>query len=667
MSVSVVLENAPPNNIFTPSDEVTGVVTIDISGRESTHYGIFLHLTQTTSSSWSRIERKTVTSSSSSSASSSSASSSASRAVTKTRKKVPHRVNYSGSSTKQTTIQLEAPGVLQPGRHVFPFRFQLGEETGTASSSSTSHSHSGRNFGSLLFPPSSGPVTLPSSSTFASSLRAIESHVGHESPPRGGLNYGLVAEVKRAFLKSNPTSSPTRIILAARPTEAEMGPVWGQESKTFLMGSGELGMQATLPRRVAVPSEILAPHVVVSNGSSKTVHAVKVQLVQLASFSASSPRSRDRQEAVVVAEASYPGVMAQHGTLDSVLSLSLPAGLPPSTSSRIFSLGYEVRIRCTVSLGFDLVVALPISIYHAAVFYSTPTPLIVEPLVNEGDKSARRVRHLLAPLAPSHVLLDPPGCLELFHAQPRERTVYYSSYQMYWIDVANEPRHPDQPPFTPMEESKAGRIATASSSAQPAAAGSSSAPPGVPSVTIRVSGVGRSALIVRYMKDNQPGQHFFSSYHGSATDLGGCQYELVLSPGTVESGLGGRWYIGVFGNQLIPPKSTFSIVATFENGAQSQAEYDAYLAILASQRGGDGGVGSSGAGDAPTVDPGYAPPMYADIFSESLDPPPLPDSYATSWEPSAPPADHPPPQTGPDGRPLPSAPPPDAAPPAYTE
>ncbi|KNC52285.1 uncharacterized protein AMSG_01112 [Thecamonas trahens ATCC 50062] len=623
MSVTITLDNAPPGMLYQAGDVVAGVVTIVVTGRETTHYGVFLNVGEEEECKWEATEVKHVNVESSKAKNS--------RLVLANESGVPSgkvaildTVSYSGSSSASTSMQIADSGVLQPGSHSFPFRFQL--------SPALSSTIDG--------------VSLPRAGASWSAASLVR---GSSSPASGKAVIGVHATMKRAALKSN-WRAHTSLRVAARHAPELMNPVSASESKTFLMHSGALDMTLSLPRSVAVATEVLQPALAINNGSTKNVNTVTLQFVQISTFHASTP-SRRRTEEEVLASMSFPGAPA--GTsINNVYSLALPPDLQPSrhgpstnSSGRaVVTNRYELRAACNVSMGFDLVARIPISIFHHQVFYLPPPMVLDERVLNADERGAELFRQLVPTRGPSQDLADPSGCELLVHGVPLSGKVVYRSYRMYWIDVGAVP----PPTATPV----------------PAGSGKEADPGlGVPALRINARGSGKSSLVVRYMKDNQPSQ--LGSSHGSATDLGGYQYELVIrAPDLVP----GRYYIGVWGNQFLPPTSTYTIEAQFLNGARSLADVEAEAAAAAAA---SSSAGPPSYDDLPPTDAGYAPPRYTSTAAGASAPPPMssmpppPSSSSMAPPPSASPYQTPPP----DASSAPSAPPPafNEQPPAYQQ
>ncbi|XP_011140067.1 arrestin domain-containing protein 17 isoform X2 [Harpegnathos saltator] len=181
------------------------------------------------------------------------------------------------------------------------------------------------------------PDSLPSS---------FESDFGH-------VRYTVKATLDRPWKFDQDVKSPFTVIspldLNTEPRAVE--PVQAEMSKTFwclCCATPALTVNFSLPVRGYVPGQSMPVKINVENRSSVVVNTVKLVLVKVVTFRATTPHSDSRTEEIVVTEVSK-GPVEGGGSADYEQHLDIPP-LPPSNLANcgIIDLEYNLKVEACV-------------------------------------------------------------------------------------------------------------------------------------------------------------------------------------------------------------------------------------------------------------------------------------------------------------------------------
>lgn len=393
------------------------------------------------------------------------------------------------------------------------------------------------------------------------------------------LGYTLQAEALRSLLRTSARSTELELGTAARPTPDMFAAVTSSQTRQFLCYEGAVFMQVQLPRAVAVPTEQLQPRVVISNVSPVLVESLTVRLVQVVKLRGIAARTGATRSSSgaglqaitlrkVVAEHVLAGVPAG-ASCDRLVTIAMPPDAACASTGDCLVLHHELVVECNLALALDVSVACALYVFPAFVFYAPP-PAPLPAAVHDAFLATGPLAVQCPAAAMSSELACPPdACHHLWlfaPTQPHNESVGYAKNKMYFMDV------------TAVADQDARVVVTATGS-----------------VTLHVA------------RGAPPG--LLTGYEASSHASGANDHVLILDASSTPPLAVGRYFVGVFGQSLLPPISKYTlscslhhvqIVPWQSNG--SRTDRDAA----------DGAPEQASAALEPSTPthPDYAPPRY---------------------------------------------------------
>lgn len=288
------------------------------------------------------------------------------------------------------------------------------------------------------------------------------------------------------------------------------------ESESSLFLSSGMIRLAAQTSSVALEGADLVVSATLLNTTGRAVNSVTVSLVKDVRVRMGGAVERTKKQAGKVASLTFP---APASTFDLVFPV--PPGLQVTSSSENLAVSYRLVVTPDVTMATCSPVFLPVRIAKIAQLELSSAPGLdsgsVRGLQGQSLASASRAGR---DMSEEQRNVAPKGVLRLEDGCPQEHTVFFQQYIMFYVDIF------------------------------------SLAPPGsVNRLVVDVDGIGRSSVIMLASKGYQPG--IITGSDAQAQDLQHYKYTLVMEGANLTAG---RWFIGVWGNQVFPkPKSEFRI------------------------------------------------------------------------------------------------------------
>ncbi|XP_058825949.1 arrestin domain-containing protein 2-like [Topomyia yanbarensis] len=198
------------------------------------------------------------------------------------------------------------------------------------------------------------PKTLPAS---------FEGNDGH-------IRYSLTATLERPWKHSKSHSLNFQVSRQLDISNEILLPLKANYAKTLgcwpCMSAGSLSMSVQLTTNGFVPGQIIPALVIVDSRRNVKIRKITTVLMQKISYTAHSPKRRQRIESTMICRNVSPGITLPEGGVLAEDNLQVPYVLPSTSSgfSRIIKVAYELRVTMEIDTCFlqDPIVTLTIPI-----------------------------------------------------------------------------------------------------------------------------------------------------------------------------------------------------------------------------------------------------------------------------------------------------------------
>jgi hypothetical protein len=164
------------------------------------------------------------------------------------------------------------------------------------------------------------------------------------------IKAGVMYEVKVwVDMPGSDIKAKENIIISELVTQRIL-PVSDKKIKSFVFAKGKLEFSADIGKDVFCPGENVPIHVKVVNPTSKKINALKIRLVAHITVKAGLFTKHFIKR---VSDTRFPG-SDKHSNIESVLPVTLPSDIYPTTNGHLVKCKYELVVECDLPMAFDL-------------------------------------------------------------------------------------------------------------------------------------------------------------------------------------------------------------------------------------------------------------------------------------------------------------------------
>ncbi|XP_053690828.1 arrestin domain-containing protein 2-like [Sabethes cyaneus] len=174
----------------------------------------------------------------------------------------------------------------------------------------------------------------------------------------GSIRYSLTAILERPWKRSKSHSLNFQVTRQVSLNDDHLVPLKANYTKTLgcwpCLAGVSLSMSVQLPTNGFVPGQIIPALIIVTSRRNVKIRKVITTLRQQTTYSAQSPKRRQRIETTVICQNVSPGITLPEGGVLAEDNLQVPCLLPSTSSkhSKLIKVAYELRVSMEIDTCF---------------------------------------------------------------------------------------------------------------------------------------------------------------------------------------------------------------------------------------------------------------------------------------------------------------------------